>query len=241
MLSSRLNPDFARLVLGDQYVDMTLENIQKGDPMAVYKDSGPFGMSIGIAANNLFVALRTAIFGVLASIGTAFILLYNGIMVGAFQYFFCGTRRVLGIVPDDLDTRHLGNQRHHHCGCRLVGGRVRAAFSRHLHACASFSIVDAKGAEDFHRCCPDHRFGRFFEGFLTRFTGTPAPIRAAFIAVSLIFVLWYFVWLPWHKARHTGFKHVARALELLPDRGKAPRFYGDKIRRRNHFGLLFAF
>ena len=88
VLSSIINPDFARVVLGDGYVEMTLENIEKGDPMAVYKESRPLGMSLGIAANNLFVALRTAIFGVLASIGTVFIMLYNGIMVGAFQYFF---------------------------------------------------------------------------------------------------------------------------------------------------------
>lgn len=88
VVSSILNPHFARVVLGDSYVDMTLENIQNGDPMAVYKESRPLGMSVGIAANNLFVALRTAVFGVAASIGTLFMLLYNGIMVGAFQYFF---------------------------------------------------------------------------------------------------------------------------------------------------------
>ena len=29
--------DFVRLILGDSYVNMTLENIEKGDPMAVYK------------------------------------------------------------------------------------------------------------------------------------------------------------------------------------------------------------
>ena len=88
VVSSRINPDFARIVLGDNYVDMTLANIKSGNPMAVYKDSGPLGATAGITANNLFVALRTAIFGVLASIGTVFIMLHNGIMVGAFQYFF---------------------------------------------------------------------------------------------------------------------------------------------------------
>ncbi|HOY07611.1 MAG TPA: stage II sporulation protein M, partial [Saprospiraceae bacterium] len=88
VLSSIINPDFARVILGDSYVDMTLKNIENGDPMAVYKQSGPFGMTVGIALNNLFVAFRTAILGVLASLGTVFIMLYNGIMVGAFQYFF---------------------------------------------------------------------------------------------------------------------------------------------------------
>ena len=220
MLSSRLNPDFARLVLGDQYVDMTLENIQKGDPMAVYKDSGPFGMSIGIAANNLFVALRTAIFGVLASIGTVFILLYNGIMVGAFQYFFVeqgvfwesfltiwihGTLEISAIIIAGAAGLVAGS------GLLFPGTYTRVQ---------AFQLSMRKGLKIFIGVAPIIVLAAFFEGFLTRFTGTPAPIRAAFIAVSLIFVLWYFVWLPWHKARHTGFKHVARALELLPDREK---------------------
>ncbi|MDG1296193.1 MAG: hypothetical protein P8P48_03575, partial [Saprospiraceae bacterium] len=32
------NLSFIRQILGDSYVDMTLENIEKGDPMYVYKD-----------------------------------------------------------------------------------------------------------------------------------------------------------------------------------------------------------
>lgn len=224
MLSSSLNPDFSRLVLGDQYVDMTLENIQKGDPMAVYKDSGPLGMSVGIAANNLFVALRTAIFGVLASIGTVFIMLYNGIMVGAFQYFFIeqgvfwesfltiwihGTLEISAIIIAGAAGLVAGS------GLLFPGTYTRVQ---------AFQLSMRKGLKIFIGVVPVLILAAFFEGFLTRFTDTPAPIRAGFIAVSLIFVLWYFVWLPWHKARHTGFKHVAQALELLPDRETAVDF-----------------
>ena len=36
-LSAANDKTFVRLILGDQYVDMTIDNIQKGDPMAVYK------------------------------------------------------------------------------------------------------------------------------------------------------------------------------------------------------------
>ena len=76
-VSSAYNPEFPKVILGDSYVQMTKENIKSGDPMAVYKESGPLGMTAGIAANNLFVAFRTAILGVLASIGTILIMLYN--------------------------------------------------------------------------------------------------------------------------------------------------------------------
>ena len=40
IFSSAMDPDFARVILGDDYIDMTLENIQSGDPMNVYKQRG---------------------------------------------------------------------------------------------------------------------------------------------------------------------------------------------------------
>ena len=44
VLAALLEPDFLRVALGDGYVDMTLENIEKGDPMGVYKDMPSFAM-----------------------------------------------------------------------------------------------------------------------------------------------------------------------------------------------------
>ena len=35
VLSQQMDPDFARSVLGDRYVDMTIQNVANGDPMAV--------------------------------------------------------------------------------------------------------------------------------------------------------------------------------------------------------------
>ncbi|MCW9098144.1 MAG: hypothetical protein OQJ93_12235, partial [Ignavibacteriaceae bacterium] len=37
IVSSAGDSGFVRLIMGDSYVNMTLENIDKGDPMAVYK------------------------------------------------------------------------------------------------------------------------------------------------------------------------------------------------------------
>ena len=39
-LSAAYDDTFVRVVLGDQYVNQTLHNIEKGDPMAVYKSQG---------------------------------------------------------------------------------------------------------------------------------------------------------------------------------------------------------
>src|SRR5690606_26689312 len=82
---------FVRLILGDQYVNMSLENIEKGDPVAVYKSGSNWGSFIGITLNNLYVGIRSFIYGVFGGLGTGLILLYNGIMLGSFQYFFYDT------------------------------------------------------------------------------------------------------------------------------------------------------
>ena len=88
IISSINDPDFAQAILGESYIDMTIENIESGDPMAVYKSKGKTSMAIGITLNNILVAFRTFILGVFFMVGSIGILLYNGIMVGAFQYFF---------------------------------------------------------------------------------------------------------------------------------------------------------
>lgn len=224
VVSSILNPDFARVVLSDEYVEMTLANIENNDPMAVYKDSGPLGMSVGIAANNLFVALRTAIFGVLASIGTVFMLLYNGIMVGAFQYFFIerglfwesfltiwihGTLEISAIIIAGA------------AGLVAGSGLLFPGTYRRVQA---FQISMRRGLKIFIGLVPVFILAAIFEGFLTRYTQTPDVIRGLFILCSLFFVLWYFVWLPWHLARRGAFDGKEQGKELPPDRADAIDF-----------------
>lgn len=87
-LSAAYDDRFVRLILGDAYINATLENIAKGDAMAVYKGSSEWGSTIGITLNNLYVGMRCYIYGVFGGIGTFFIVLYNAVMIGSFQYFF---------------------------------------------------------------------------------------------------------------------------------------------------------
>ncbi len=216
--SSIIDPDFARQILGSDYVEMTLQNIENGDPMAVYKDSGPFGMSVGIAANNLFVMLWIAVSGVLASIGTLFMLLRNGIMVGTFQYFFIergifwksfltiwvhGTLEIAGIIIAGA------------AGLVAGSGLLFPGTYRRTQA---FQITIRRGMKIFFGVVPVIILAALFEGILTRYTDTPDAVRGMFIFLSLFFVLWYFVWLPWHKARTGSFQQPLPTKELPPDR-----------------------
>lgn len=87
-ISTHFNPDFPRMIMGDAYVEMTLKNIEKGDPLGVYHSSTQIKMFFDITLNNIQVAFYTFIAGILFTIGTHILIFNNAIMLGAFQYFF---------------------------------------------------------------------------------------------------------------------------------------------------------
>jgi uncharacterized membrane protein SpoIIM required for sporulation len=88
VFSTIIEPDFPRWVMGDGYVDMTIQNIAEGNPLKVYEDDDQLSMFMRITTNNIGVALLTFVAGFLLSIGTHFLLFQNGVMLGAFQYYF---------------------------------------------------------------------------------------------------------------------------------------------------------
>ena len=88
VFSATQESDFLRFIVGDEYVDMTLENIENGNPVAVYKTGSNWGSAIGITLNNLNVGIKEFMFGITGGLGTAYVLFQNTMMLGAFQYFF---------------------------------------------------------------------------------------------------------------------------------------------------------
>ncbi len=215
-VSSAMDPDFPRVILGDTYVDMTIENIESGDPMAVYKQRGEFGMSLGITANNLFVAFFTFVLGVFFGIGSGAILVNNGVMVGAFQYFFIdkglfwesfltiwthGTLEISAIIIAGA------------AGLTMGRGLV---FPGTLTRLQAFQISARRGLKLMLGIAPIIILAGFIEGYLTRYTETPDFIRAIFILVCLFFVIGYFVIFPVLKARK-GFKKKIKDTKLPPD------------------------
>ncbi|WP_010135587.1 stage II sporulation protein M [Ochrovirga pacifica] len=88
VISAIYDDTFVRLILSDGYVNKTLENIKNGNPTAVYAGGSNWGSFIGITFNNLKVGLLAFSLGITGGIGTGYVMLQNGIMLGAFQYFF---------------------------------------------------------------------------------------------------------------------------------------------------------
>lgn len=88
VVSTMIDPEFPRVVLGDAYVNMTLENIQNGNPLKVYETGDQMAMFVQITTNNMKVAFLTFFVGFILTIGTHIMMFYNGVMLGSFQYFF---------------------------------------------------------------------------------------------------------------------------------------------------------
>ena len=192
VVSSAGDSGFVRLIMGDSYVNMTLENIDKGDPMAVYKKMNGVDMFLGITFNNIRVSFIAFIFGLLISFGTAWILMSNGIMLGAFQYFFHihdllfesilviwihGTLEISSIIIAGAAGLVLGNS-------ILFPG----TYSR----IQSFRIGAKEGLKIVLSLVPIFITAGFLESFVTRYTEMPIYLSLTIILGSLAFVVWYF-------------------------------------------------
>lgn len=193
---SAANDDtFVRLILGDGYVNQTLENIKNGDPLAIYKSSSSTDMFMAITVNNIRVSFMAFAAGIVFSAGTVFVLVQNGIMLGAFQYFFFerdlllqsilkiwihGTLEISAIVIAGAAGLVMGNS-------LLFPG----TFSR----LESFKAGAKKGLKLAIGLVPVFVTAGFLESFVTRLT-LPVWGSLSIIIVSAIFIIWYFVIYP---------------------------------------------
>ena len=199
VLSAANDPDFVRLILGNGYVDMTLDNIANGEPMAVYNGSSEVPMFLGITLNNVMVSFNCFAMGLLTSFGTGYMLLSNGIMVGAFQTFFYqqdllwesslaiwlhGTLEIWAIIVAGAAGLALGN-----------GWLFPGTYSR----LESFRRGAKRGLKIVIGTVPVFIMAGFIEGFITRHTELPDMLRLGVILTSLAFIIFYYIYLPNRK------------------------------------------
>ncbi|WP_019989223.1 stage II sporulation protein M [Rudanella lutea] len=194
-LSAANDSTFVRLILGDGYVNMTLENIKKGDPLGVYSREDGASMFLAITVNNIGVSLRTFVAGVLASFGTIVILFYNGVMLGAFQYFFYERGLLLESVLKIWIHGTLEISAIVIAGCAglTVGNSI--LFPGTYSRLESFKRGAKQGLKIAIGLIPIFVVAGFLESYVTRLT-LPPVISAAIIAVSAGFIGWYFIWYP---------------------------------------------
>lgn len=194
--SASSDGDFVRLIMGDGYVNMTLENIEKGDPMAVYKKMGQVEMFLGITINNIRVALNAFVFGIFLSIGTLFILMRNAIMLGSFQYFFYDQ----GLLWESVRTIWIHGTIE--ISVIIVAGCAGLVLGNSILFPGTYTRLQSfiRGAKDGLKILlstiPFFIVAGFLEGYVTRLTGMPDWLAIMIIGSSLFIILFYYVYYP---------------------------------------------
>ena len=195
--SSANEGNFVRSILGDGYVNMTLENIEKGDPMAVYKQQGAFNMFLGITINNIKVAIYAFSFGIFLGIGTLMILLRNGIMLGSFQYFFYEK----GLLWESVRTIWIHGTIEISviiiAGCAGLVLANGILFPGTYTRLESFKQGAKNGLKIMISTVPFFIVAGFLEGFVTRHTEMPDWLALTIILGSLALVVFYYVIYPY--------------------------------------------
>jgi len=202
VVSAANDVTFVRLIMGDEYVNMTLENIQKGNPVAVYKGGSNWGSAVGITINNLYVGIRSFIYGIAGGAGTVYVLLMNCIMLGSFQYFFYqegvfwesvrgiwihGCMEIFAIVIEAAAGLLLG---------------ASILFPKTYSRLASFKIGLKNGAKIFISTIPFTIAAGILEGFVTRYSiDMPRVLNIFIILGTLALISWYYLIYPFtvHK------------------------------------------
>ena len=195
-VSEIYDENFARLILGDNYVDATIERIKKGNPLGIYGEDNQAEMFLAITTNNIFVSFRVFALGLLFSFGTAYQLFKNGIMLGAFQGFFLkyhvftksllvvwihGTFEISAIIIAGSAGFVLGNS-------LLYPGTYKRIDSLKIGARNSLKIIIG--------IVPVFIAAGFLESFITRYTNMPLWLSLFIILGSLAFIIAYFVIYP---------------------------------------------
>ncbi len=196
-VSFNMDEEFARYILGDSYVNMTIENMENGHPMGVYNSKNETLMFFGIAWNNIRVALLAFAMGIFFSIGTYILLFYNGVMLGVFQALFIqhgflkiyfltvwmhGTIEISSIIIAASAGLVMGNS-------LLFPGTLPRIYSLQKGALEGVKIVIG--------LIPFFIIAAFIESFLTRHSESSYFFDSLLIIASSLLIVFYFFIYPY--------------------------------------------
>lgn len=187
---------FARLIMGDDYINMTLENIRNGTPTGVYNSIEQGNMFFMITLNNIMVSFNVFAYGVFCSIGTAFRLFQNGIMLGAFLSFFYTEGSIAHALPVIMlhGTVELS--------AIVIAGGAGFLMGNSLIFPGTYSRLESfkqgalKGMKIMVGLVPFFVIAGFIESFITRYEFMHWSIKLLIILASAILMIYYFVIYP---------------------------------------------
>lgn len=192
IFSTLTDDGFVRLILGDDYVNKTMENIANGDPVAVYKSGSEWGGFLAITINNIRVAFMAFVYGILGGVGTFYVLMQNGIMLGAFQSMFY-TQGVLG-----ESMRGIWIHGAMEIFAIVISGAAGFILAKGILFPKTYSRIDSfkkhfvDGVKLLVGTIPFFIAAGFLEGFVTRYSDRMPNALALVIILGTFFCIFYY-------------------------------------------------
>ncbi len=195
-LSTLGDDSFTRLVMGDAYVNMTMENIKHGDPTGVYGKGEQLDMFFAITFNNIRVSFAAFAAGILCSLGTGYLLFQNGVMLGSFFALFYQEKLLLDsalvvMLHGTLEISAI-----------IIAGGAGLRMGNSILFPGTYSRMESfkMGAKDGLKVVmglmPIFIMAGFIESFITRYSNMPLVLKILIIALSLAFIIFYFIIYP---------------------------------------------
>ncbi|MCC6372213.1 MAG: stage II sporulation protein M, partial [Bacteroidia bacterium] len=192
-LSQIYDESFVRLILGDYYVDSTIERIKLGNALGIYGEQNQFFMFVYITINNIKVSFYAFVVGIFTAFGTALVLLRNGIMLGSFfamfyQHNVLGSALKVVWIHGTLEISAI-----------IIAGCAGIALGNSFIFPGTYTRLHAlkKGGKDGIKIIigllPVFICAGFLESFITRYTNMPLWLALLIIGASLFFIIFYFI------------------------------------------------
>lgn len=200
--STMHDDNFVRLIMGDEYVDMTIENINKGKPMDVYANDLETASFAGIMFNNVRVSFLAFAFGIFTSLAVGYFLFSNGVMIGSFFAFLYSQ----GVFAQSWPTVMLHGTLE--LSAIVIAGGAGIAFGNGWLFPGSYSRLTSlklsakRGLKIIIGTIPVFVLAAFIEGFFSRHFEWPLTLKYLIIGVSALFVIFYYVVYPYLLARN---------------------------------------
>lgn len=192
-LVSHQDEGMARSFFGDNYVDQTQQNIDKGNPFGIYEHGNPVLSWLGIMINNISFSLKMFASGIVCGIPCLYDLSKTGVMLGIFDQFFAarglgvdfwlvvfvhGTLEITAIILTGAAGIILGKS-------FLFPGTIKRL--------SAFKQGAKDGVKIMIGLIPVFGLAAFFEGFITRLYNDLSVLTTIIFGLSVLFVIWYFI------------------------------------------------
>lgn len=206
VFSAMKDNEFVIGIMGSDYMAITEENIENGDPFGIYRDESKFSMFVRLAFNNLSVAFFMVVGGLLFGAGTLSSLFDNAIMLGSFEYWLfakgLGVQSILVIwVHGTLEISAM-----------IIASCAGFIIARSILFPGTYSrwYSFKKGIKNAMKICiclvPIIIAAAFLESYITYLSSNTfdkttnfslSPwVSGSILFLSFTFIIWYFIFYP---------------------------------------------